>query len=658
MTYSLTNTLSRRTQAEVAIIGMGPRGTSVLERLCASASDILVLGTQLKIHVIDPSSPGAGRVWRTEQSSQLLMNTVASQVTLFTDDSVVCSGPIRPGPSLYEWVAQNHAEVTLGPDDYPTRALYGRYLEWVFSEVLRRAPADVKVEVHAARAVRLDNELYGRQALTLSNGRTISGLAAVILAQGHLPLVLDPQQQHLAKYAKQHGLRHFSPSNPADLDLSSIAPGEPILLRGLGLNFFDYMALLTTGRGGHFTRTPEGLRYHPSGKEPRLYAGSRRGIPYQARGDNQKGAYGRRFPILLTDSVIASFRERADSGDAPDFMSEIWPIVAKEVELVYYEGVLGQTEFARLNFQERFFATPHNSAEEAQLLTEVGIPEAKHWSWERISRPQGQRTFATAGEWQNWLISYLRTDAEEALRGNVNGPMKAALDMMRDLRNELRQIVDHDGLAGASRRDHLDRWYTPLNAFVSIGPPRQRIEQMIALMEAGILELLGPRFGVREEDGAWVAESPEIPGSAVRVTTLIEARLPEPSLRHTADELLAHLMKTGQCRPHIVNGYETGGLDVTHSPYALIDRQGRAHERRFAVGVPTEGVHWVTAAGARPGVNSVTLCDTDAVARAALHVVTTETEVVEMVATEVKEPLMDTNKSWPIVEAVVEVQVS
>ena len=33
------------------------------------------------------------------------MNTVASQVTLYTDDSVDCEGPIRPGPSLYAWAA-------------------------------------------------------------------------------------------------------------------------------------------------------------------------------------------------------------------------------------------------------------------------------------------------------------------------------------------------------------------------------------------------------------------------------------------------------------------------------------------------------------------------------------------------------------------------
>jgi uncharacterized NAD(P)/FAD-binding protein YdhS len=110
------------------------------------------------------------------------------------------------------------------------------------------------------------------------------------------------------------------------------------------------------------------------------------------------------------------------------------------------------------------------------------------------------------------------------------------------------------------------------------------------------------------------------------VTSLIEARLPEPDLRRTADGLLARLLSTGQCRPHTVDGYVTGGLDVTPRPYHLIDRQGRSHARRFAFGVPTEGVHWVTAAGARPGVDSVTLSDADAVARAVLRAAATEAD--------------------------------
>ncbi|MDO0932760.1 FAD/NAD(P)-binding protein [Streptomyces sp. DG2A-72] len=608
-------------EVRVALVGAGPRGTSVLERLCASAPELLPPGTRLRVHVIDPAPPGPGRVWRSAQSAQLLMNTVASQVTLFTDDSVDCSGPVRPGPSLHDW-----ADGDLGPDEYPTRAHYGRYLEWVFAKVVREAPRAVRVETHAARAVRLDDAPDGRQTLILDDGRTLAGLSAVVLAQGHLPTVADLAQRRHAAYAETHGLRHIPPANPADVDLSAISPGEPVLLRGLGLNFFDHMALLTTGRDGRFTRTATGtLRYLPSGNEPRLYAGSRRGIPYQARGDNAKGPYGRHLPLVLTDETIARFRKRADSGEAPDFLTEIWPLVAKEVETVYYEALLGERE----DFRDRFLAVPHRSPQEAAVLDEFGVAEADHWSWDRISRPYAGQDFTDPGAWRAWLLTYLREDAAQAALGNVAGPLKAALDVLRDLRNELRQIVDHGGLAGASHRDHLDRWYTPLNAFLSIGPPRRRIEELAALMEAGVVEVLGPRLEVREGEGAWLAHSPDVPGSAVHVTTLIEARLPEPDLRRTADDLLARLLKTGQCRPHTVDGYETGGLDVTPRPYRLIDRQGRAHARRFAFGVPTEGVHWVTAAGARPGVDSVTLSDADAVARTVLRAAAAESEPQE-----------------------------
>lgn len=70
-----------------------------------------------------------------------------------------------------------------------------------------------------------------------------------------------------------------------------------------------------------------------------------------------------------------------------------------------------------------------------------------------------------------------------------------------------------------------------------------------------MVEVLGPRLEVRAQDGAWVAHSPDVPGSAVRVTALLEARLPEPGLRRTADPLLARLPRTG-------------GLDVTPRPYS------------------------------------------------------------------------------------------
>ncbi|WP_189297738.1 FAD/NAD(P)-binding protein [Streptomyces albospinus] len=610
----------------IAIVGAGPRGTSVLERICASAPE-LAPGARLTVHVIDPATPGAGQVWRTAQPSELLMNTVASQVTLFTDDSVACAGPIRTGPSLYAWEGCD-----VGPDDYPGRALYGRYLEWVFRHTVRTAPGNVTVIAHRARAVRLTEALDGTQSLTLDDGRTLPGLGAVVLAQGHLDTVPDVQQRRFADYAAGHGLSYLPPANPADLtgELAALPPGRPVLLRGLGLNFFDHMALLTTGRGGRFAPGADGaLAYLPSGREPMLYAGSRRGIPYHARGDNAKGALGRHLPLLLTPDVIAGFRKRADSGDLPDFLTEVWPLVAKEVEAVFYEALLARRSpdgsggrFADA-FRERFLGSAHGSPQEAAALDAFGIAPAERWDWDRVSRPHAGRPFAGRADFRGWLLDHLRADVAHARQDNVSGPVKASLDVLRDLRNELRQIVDHGGLAGASRRDHLDRWYTPLNAFLSIGPPRRRIEEMAALIEAGVLEVVGPRMevhmGTGEEAPGFTASSPDVPGSRITAAALIEARLPEPDLRRTGDALLTRLLADGGCRPHTADGYETGGLDVSPSPYHLIKADGRRHPRRFAVGVPTEGVHWVTAAGARPGVGSVTLADTDAVARAALR---------------------------------------
>ncbi|WP_406423257.1 FAD/NAD(P)-binding protein [Streptomyces sp. NBC_00842] len=629
---------------EVCIVGAGPRGLSVLERLCADARERSA-GTTVVVHVVDPARPGAGSVWRTRQSHHLLMNTVASQVTLFTDPSVEMAGELAPGPSLYEWArglaagsgTAQHEDLRyddqalaeardLTPDSYPTRAFYGHYLEWVFRHVVRTAPERLTVTVHPMRAVRLQDEEDGRQCVTLANGTRIGGLDAVVMAQGHLPVTPDADELRLAEFARTHGLRHARPANPADTELSVVGPGERVALRGLGLNFFDHMALFTLGRGGTFERRDGALVYCPSGREPQLYAASRRGVPYHSRGRNQKGPHGRHHSWLLTPAKLAELRAAADCGGL-DFARDLWPLIAKEVETVHHSALLtrrvGPQEVCR--FQERTLAQPWGSEEEADVLDEFGIGPEDRWDWKRIARPYGDRSFRSTDDYRAWLLETLHRDLAESEAGNVDGPLKSALDVLRDLRNEIRLVVDHGGLTGRSHREDLEGWYTPLNAFLSIGPPPRRIEEMIALIEAGVLRILGPgmRVELDEQAGVFAVESPEVPGSRTEVTTLVEARLPEPDLRRTADPLLRYLAAAGECRPYEIHdrehgGYLTGGVAVTERPYRLIGADGRVHPRRFAYGVPTESVHWVTAAGIRPGVNSVTLGDSDAIAMALL----------------------------------------
>ncbi len=646
---------SAAVHAEVCLVGAGPRGLSVLERLCAQEGKS-PRWDSLTVHVVDPDPPGSGRVWRPSQSRHLLMNTVASQVTVYTDASVRIDGPLDEGPSLYEWAKSLEAGALetapgavyddeilaevgrLGPDTYPTRALYGSYLTWVFQRVVANAAAHVSVRTHPVRAVALEESDAGHagpQTVVLEDGTRLSGLSAVVLAQGHVPARLTETERELTGFAARHGLTYLAPSNPADVDLSDIGPGEHVLLRGLGLNFFDYLALFTHGRGGVFTRVDGRLVYRPSGHEPRLYAGSRRGVPYQARGENEKGAHGRYYPRLLTAGYISRLRARDIRRGSIDFVADLWPLVSKEVCGVYYTALLaarGELTDNGAEFTERYLHAEPGEAED-RLLDEAGIAPAERWDWERISRPYGDEECYDLASFRAWLRGHLDEDVRLARQGNVSGPVKAALDVLRDLRNELRLAIDHAGLSAASHRDGLDRWYTPLNAYLSIGPPASRIEEMAALMDAGVLDVTGPglRVTADEQDPlgpCFTVTSSAIPDVRVRATVLIEARLPEIDLRRTADPLMNELLRTGQCRPFRIPGedatgasdYETGGLAVSERPYHLIDAQGVPHPRRFAYGVPTESVHWVTAAGIRPGVGSVTLEDSDAIAAAVLAV--------------------------------------
>ncbi|WUB73020.1 FAD/NAD(P)-binding protein [Streptomyces sp. NBC_00576] len=627
----------------MCVVGAGPRGLSVLERLCANAGEA---GRPVVVHLVDPYPPGPGAVWRTDQSPELLMNTVASQVTVFTDDSVPCAGPSIPGPSLYEWARTLEpgaypprvlAEARrLGPDTYPTRAFHGHYLQWVFRHLLRTAPPEITVHTHGTTAIALaedDRSPDARQTVTLADGDRLIGLDAVVLALGHGRLTPSPEERDLRSFAARHttdvgaGVSYVGPANPADADLSGIRPGTPVALRGLGLNFFDQLAMLTEGRGGTFKQGDQdgqgaGLVYIPSGNEPVLYAGSRRGVPYHARGENEKGALGRHHPRFLTPEVIAGLRRRPVG-----FRSDIWPLIDREVRTVYYEawlraaqGPLAAAEFVRSCFAGR--------EAESVLLDRYDIPPDERWDWRRVERPYGDRHFTDRADFRHWLLAYLRRDVAAARLGNVNGPLKAALDALRDLRNEVRLVVDHGGVSGESYRAELDGWYTPLNAFTSIGPPAFRIEQLIALIEAEVLHVVGPGMRVCPTDGAgglrgpgFLVDAEGVSQAPVLVRALVEARLPDIDLRRSADPLLRGLLAEGGCVPYRPGGpetHETGGMAVSDGAPRLLDASGRPHPRRFAFGVPTEGVRWVTAVGIRPGVGSVTLEDSDAIARAVL----------------------------------------
>lgn len=626
----------------IAVVGVGPRGLSLFERICANLrwdGD----RADTEIYLIDSTRVGTGMVWRTDQSRHLLMNTVTAQATIFTDNSVLMDGPVVAGPSLFEWASYlanvgNFADLPdefyeeacrTGPNTYPTRAFYGHYLRWAYEHTRDRYARWARTHEITATVTDLRDDSAGLQELTLSTGERIGGLHAVVLAQGHVPLRQPADPDGFAEQVRQRpGLLHIAPVNAADVDIDRVPERSTAIIRGLGLTFFDYMALLTVGRGGCFkeTDTLGILEYIPSGREPLIVAGCRRGVPHHARGENQKAIDARHVPQLLDSARIAELRDRAARFGDISFRRDVWPLVAREVEVVYYSVLIADRISPReLRWFHRCYLNAPTDRVAAELVAEYGIGPEQQWDWAVLGDPTAARRFSGVAEFHGWLLDYLDTDVRNARLGNVHGPVKAALDVLRDLRNEVRLVVDHGGITGESYRDDLDGWYTPLNAFLSIGPPATRIAELSALIRAGVVRIVGPGMRVRLDTGAgrFVAESPVVDGSTIAGDVLIDARLPEPDLRATGDVLLHNLLQSNKIRRFSVTNpdgsqYRTGGLEVAPDSHAVLDGAGHPHPRRFAIGVPTEAVHWVTAAGPRPAVNSVALSDNDSIARSIL----------------------------------------
>src|SRR5580704_12406437 len=122
------------------IVGMGPRGLSLLEQINRCAGDLRV---RLVLHLVDPGETGQGS-HPSEQPAHLLVNTLASQITMFSLLDPDNPGAGNRGPSLTEWARSagyrrfgnlfarvgDPFGLELDDDDYLPRSILGEYLSW------------------------------------------------------------------------------------------------------------------------------------------------------------------------------------------------------------------------------------------------------------------------------------------------------------------------------------------------------------------------------------------------------------------------------------------------------------------------------------------------------------------------------------------------
>ena len=156
----------------------------------------------------------------------------------------------------------------------------------------------------------------------------------VALALGHLSAQPTSKENRRLMTAKDVDFLYVPTGDATVRTAAKLADKQHVFLLGQGLTLFDYLELLTTWLGGRYVRTEDGLRYEPSGTEPHLYVSSRRGVPYHARGVNEKAPDERWEPKFLTLDYTEQLRRRRETGPV-SFGRDVWPAVVREVELAY-----------------------------------------------------------------------------------------------------------------------------------------------------------------------------------------------------------------------------------------------------------------------------------------------------------------------------------
>jgi len=378
-------------------------------------------------------------------------------------------GPIKPGPSLLDWArAAGYRRVNgryvrtcadgeeIDADDYLPRALLGEYLTYVYDLLATSLPNNVRLTHHRRAAVDLKPLVDGRHRVVIAGGFPLVA-DCVVITTGHSENRASAQDEQLAgqilsAQRKNPRLQFFRSVNPIGV-LQSISSDAQVCVQGIGLTAYDIISELTVGRGGRFVADGETrVKYLPSGREPRMLLCSRQGIPFCARGVNQKGIGGLHRPVFFTRAWIYELRrarQAATGSGQLDYAADLWPMLKKEMCFVYDATRAG--------------ARPDPLQYVPSVESERVVEE--------IFCPLGAERFADENAFAAAVRRHVETDLAHAFAGNVQGPVKSATDVLRDVRDYIRYAVYYVGLTEESHRHFLND-VIPVMYRISAGAPK------------------------------------------------------------------------------------------------------------------------------------------------------------------------------------------
>ena len=578
---------------EMAIVGLGSWGLCVLERTVRRAWRVR---TPVRVHLVEPAQLGGG-VYAAEQPDFLVLNNACGQLSLYAAPDGDALPPYYVGLHQwavgcgYRWVGY---ECRIGaggdpilPTDYLPRRLMGEYLAWFYERLVAEAPPNLEIVRHYAAAVDISPALRGREAVLLDNGVTLS-VDHVVLTSGHT-------WNH--ERGDDGGVRYLQAYPIESLD-QSVPAGSSLAVAGMGLVGYDVLSALTIGRGGTYEDRgdrADRLRYVPSGREPTITLYSRSGAPYCAKSATGVDPYGQYQPVVCTPEEFAALTNPGGSRARRhvDFRAELLPLIFAEMQARYYiqsallDGGDAESTEVRKVLRQGWLDGHYEKIVDALELRYGRFDPAAHLF------AGADQQYPSSADYQGHVYDMIEDDLTEALRPG-GSPVKAAQEVLRILRDQLRSVIEFGGLSLDSYVEFRSNIRGRINR-LEAGVPPMRSQQLLALLDAGVARIpLGPSPEVAAcPDGVRLSSTALDESATVTVDGVVRGYLDMPLLARSGSPLLNRLYANGRLTQLSYGDTPVGSVAINEEfhPY---DTEGRLQSNISVLGVLTEGVRYFT----------------------------------------------------------------
>ncbi len=314
-------------------------------------------------------------------------------------------------------------------------------------------------------------------------------------------------------------------------------PEHTIAVKGVGLCALDIVSLLTLGRGGslHHGEDKWVPDYIASGHEPNILLLTQSGLLYRSRPDFSL-PYKPYHSLLFSSERLLYWKQKPNYSI--DFKEELLPLIHLEMRACY---VLTAAEdhydkvYESLSSSLRFESGLSLFCTQLEYFEKTyGQFDLEQYLYSRFPEKMEKQAFSL------WANAFLLDDLIMAKQG-VSHPVKAALEVWRFIRPQLRELINFDRLTLDSNMDVYNGLYSLVRRSVD-GAELMRHQLLLALIKQGIVKIDRVTDWQRAE-GKWKVICTD--KKEYEAEHFIYAQLNKSGPLHTNSSLLQCLIRLG-----------------------------------------------------------------------------------------------------------------